>query len=147
MSKAEFVPRFFAWLFDSIAMSIVSISLGFLFWALMAVANNTQSGLLEFLTGSGALLTGLLLVLLQFLYFGFFWSKSGRSIGMKLFDMRVVRRDGEPLSFVRAGLRGSVGYWISGLVFGLGYIWAAFDGNREAWHDKIFDTWVVQVEG
>jgi uncharacterized RDD family membrane protein YckC len=37
-------------------------------------------------------------------------------------------------------LRGTVGYWISGLVFGLGFIWAAFDGRKEAWHDKLFDT-------
>jgi uncharacterized RDD family membrane protein YckC len=29
------------------------------------------------------------------------------------------------------------------LLFGLGYIWAAFDANNETWHDKIFDTWVV----
>ena len=62
---------------------------------------------------------------------------------MKLRNMKVVRRDDEPLSFVRAGLRGTVCYWISSLIFNLGFIWAAFDEEKETWHDKIFDTWVV----
>lgn len=44
----------------------------------------------------------------------------------------------------RAALRGTAGYWISGLIFGLGYLWAACDENQETWHDKVFDTWIVQ---
>ena len=39
----------------------------------------------------------------------------------------------------------SLGYYISGLLFSLGYIWAIFDPNKEAWHDKLFDTWVVSA--
>ena len=63
---------------------------------------------------------------------------------MSIFDIKVVRTDGEPVGFIRSGLRGTVGYWISGLIFGIGYIWAAFDIRRQAWHDKIFDTIVVK---
>ncbi len=43
-----------------------------------------------------------------------------------------------------AAFRGTLGYYISGLVFSLGFIWAAFDSRKETWHDKLFDTWVVQ---
>ena len=53
----------------------------------------------------------------------------------------IERRTGD-----RGGFRGTIGYWISGLIFGLGFIWAAFDQDKEAWHDKLFDTWVVQAE-
>jgi uncharacterized RDD family membrane protein YckC len=49
------------------------------------------------------------------------------------------------MSYVRAALRGTVGYWISGFIFGLGYIWAAFDSDKEAWHDKLFDTSVIEA--
>jgi uncharacterized RDD family membrane protein YckC len=84
-------------------------------------------------------------VLFQFLYFGYFWSRPhGQSVGMKLMAINVTREDGAKLGFMRAGLRGSVGYWISGLVFFLGFIWAIFDKNGEAWHDKIFDTRVFE---
>lgn len=50
------------------------------------------------------------------------------------------------ISFWRAAFRGTLGYIISGFVFSLGFIWAAFDGQKEAWHDKLFDTWVVRSE-
>ena len=62
---------------------------------------------------------------------------------MKLTNVRVVRRNSDAkISFLRGGLRGTLGYYISGLLFSLGYLWALFDGNKETWHDKIFDTWV-----
>jgi len=62
-----------------------------------------------------------------------------------LLKMKVVRQTGaDDLSFIRAGLRGTLGYWLSGLVFGLGYLWALVDPQQETWHDKIFDTWVVK---
>jgi len=65
---------------------------------------------------------------------------------MKLTGIKVVQRDGNLQSYVRAALRGTVGYWISALIFGLGFIWAAFDSEKEAWHDKIFDTSVVEAK-
>jgi len=58
---------------------------------------------------------------------------------------KVVRQDGGELSFLTAGLRGSLGYWISSLLFNLGFLWAAFDQEKETWHDKIFKTWVVKT--
>jgi uncharacterized RDD family membrane protein YckC len=49
------------------------------------------------------------------------------------------------VSFISGALRGTVGYFISSLIFDLGFIWAAFDANQEAWHDKLFDTHVVMA--
>jgi uncharacterized RDD family membrane protein YckC len=63
---------------------------------------------------------------------------------MRLLNIKVLKRDGALMGFWSAGFRGTVGYWISGLVFGLGFLWAAFDGNKEAWHDKIFGTGVFK---
>jgi uncharacterized RDD family membrane protein YckC len=57
----------------------------------------------------------------------------------------VVRQDSSAITFWRGGFRGSLGYLISSLIFNLGFIWAAFDVNKEAWHDKLFDTWVVSA--
>lgn len=55
-------------------------------------------------------------------------------------DIRVVQPDGHSLSFVMAGLRGSLGYVLSGLIFGLGYLWFFVDKQQETWYDKIFNT-------
>ena len=71
--------------------------------------------------------------------------RDGQSVGMKLFNIKVVRQtESESISFWRGAFRGTLGYYISGLVFGLGFIWAAFDSQKETWHDKLFDTWVVK---
>ena len=145
MDKASFFSRFFALVLDSIAMAFVSWLI-ILVWTLFAAnAAQTDSGFLDVLQGVVGVAACFTILLLQFLYFGYFWSKNGQSLGMKLLNVRVVMRDGESISFARGGLRGSLGYWISGFFFSLGFIWAAFDADGEAWHDKLFDTRVVRV--
>lgn len=144
MKFAGFLTRFFALLIDNIAMFILATLVSLLIGALTGAA--AAGGLIAVITGALGAILGVIFFLFQFFYFGFFWSRNGQSIGMKMLNIKVVRRQtGAPLSFFIAGLRGSVGYWISGLVFGLGFIWAAFDGNKETWHDKIFGTWVVNA--
>ena len=36
-----------------------------------------------------------------------------------------------------------VGYYLSAIVVGLGFIWVAFDARKQGWHDKIANTVVV----
>jgi uncharacterized RDD family membrane protein YckC len=60
-------------------------------------------------------------------------------------NIRVVRDDGSLLTFISAGLRGTFGYWVSSLIFSLGFIWAAFDDRQQGWHDKIFGTRVERA--
>ena len=65
-------------------------------------------------------------------------------MGMRWLHIRVVRQNkDDQLSFWRAAFRGSLGYWLSGVVFYIGYLWALWDDENETWHDKVFDTWVV----
>lgn len=67
----------------------------------------------------------------------------GRTVGKKLLGLRVLRLDGEPLtwwaSFERAG-----GY-AAGIATGtLGFVQIFWDANRQAVHDKIGGTVVVE---
>jgi hypothetical protein len=59
--------------------------------------------------------------------------------------IKVISSDGSPVSWGQAVLR-YIGYIISGLVFALGFIWIAFDAQRQGWHDKIAKTYVVRKE-
>lgn len=142
MARAGFLSRFIAFLVDGIALSVISWVLSLLAAPFLGVAQSTDSGLIAVFLGGVGFLLFIILLFLQFFYFGWLWSKSGQSLGMRVVNIRVARRDGTPLSFLRAGLRGTIGYWISGLLFGLGFLWAAFDSRKEAWHDKMFDTGV-----
>ncbi len=145
MEKAGFFGRFVAWFVDGFMVGILAWIVEWIFALILNPTSGAEGGILGFIAGTMMLLMMVIMFLFQFLYFGYFWSKNGQSIGMKLLNIKVVPRGGGDLSFLKAGLRGTVGYWISGFIFGLGYIWAAFDAEKEAWHDKIFDTWVVKA--
>ena len=146
MDKARFLGRLWAWLVDGLTVWIVGAGISAAVTFLLD-ASASSSDFMSFLTAWIALFLVILIFLLQFLYFGLLWSSgSGQTLGMKIFKMKVVRRSEGNVGFLRAGLRGTIGYWISSFLFFLGYIWAAFDSDNEAWHDKIFDTWVVDSE-
>ena len=145
MEKAGFFTRFVAYVLDGFLIGILAWLVGLLLIPLLGIGANSDSSFIGALIGGATFLVFVVLLLFQFFYFGYFWSKGGKSLGMKLVNIKVVRQsEGESLSFLRAGLRGTFGYWISGFIFGLGYLWAIFDANNETWHDKIFDTWVVK---
>ncbi|MEZ5423592.1 MAG: RDD family protein [Pyrinomonadaceae bacterium] len=146
MKYASFGARFLAFIVDDALLAIAaSIFLALISALGLLGANNPNNPLLVV----GAWLSSLVImafsVLFQFLYFGYFLSKDGQSIGKKLLGIRVQKREGGNVSFLVGGLRGSIGYYISGFIFFLGYIWAFFDKNHEAWHDKLFGTTVVQA--
>jgi uncharacterized RDD family membrane protein YckC len=58
--------------------------------------------------------------------------------------MTVVQESGIPAGFGRMLVREWIGKWISGIVFGLGYIWILLDKANQGWHDKLVSTFVVE---
>ena len=92
-----------------------------------------------------AILPFVLVIVIPFIYFPYFWSRDGQTPGMKQMGVKVVRDvDGGPISTGQAILR-RIGYWVSGFVFYLGYIWIFIDKRRRGWFDLIAGTVVVKV--
>ena len=144
MEKASFFGRFFALFLDNILIGLIMGALGCCVYAPISLLSaGNESDFLSVLFVLAGLLLAAVIFFLQFLYFGYFWGKDGQTLGMKLLNIKVVQRNGDQITFIRGALRGTFGYWVSGLIFGLGFLWAAFDAEKETWHDKIFDTWVV----
>ncbi len=79
-------------------------------------------------------------------YFTWFHGIAGRTPGKMLLGLRVIQASGDPMTLGVAFLRW-VGYLISGLVFCLGFLWIAFDGRKQGWHDKIAATVVIRDRG
>ncbi len=76
-------------------------------------------------------------------YFVYFWG-TGSTLGMRVFHLRVADANtGAPIGYGRAALR-YVGLVISAFVCYIGLIWAAFDGRKQGWHDKIASSVVLQ---
>jgi uncharacterized RDD family membrane protein YckC len=85
-------------------------------------------------------------LLLSLIYFAYFWSgpEKGQTLGMSLFNLHVVRADGSYLDASRALIR-FIGFFISQSALGIGLLWAAFDANKQGWHDKIAGTYVIRA--
>ena len=85
-------------------------------------------------------------LLLQAVYFTYFWSAAGKgqTLGSRALNIRVVKTDGSYLDYFGAFLR-YIGFVIACAAFLLGVIWAAFDAQKQGWHDKIASTYVVKA--
>ena len=72
------------------------------------------------------------------------WKFKGATLGGIIFGLKVVRLDSRPVDWPTAIVR-ALGCFISLVILGLGFIWIAFDRDRQAWHDKIAGTVVVRL--
>lgn len=72
------------------------------------------------------------------------WATKGTTIGGIICGLKVVRMDDRPLDWTVAVVR-ALSAFLSLAVAGLGFIWAAFDDDKQSWHDKIAGTTIVKV--
>jgi uncharacterized RDD family membrane protein YckC len=87
-------------------------------------------------------LTGLFFVAWLFLYYAYPWSVSGKTLGMALFGIRVVRRDGAAAT-ARNGVVRALALPLSFATLGLGFLPIITGKHRRALHDLIAGTAVV----
>ncbi len=86
---------------------------------------------------------GLCLFLLA-IYGAILWKLRGTTVGGSICHLKVVRLDDRPLDWTAAIVR-VLSCLLSLAVIGLGFIWVAFDNDKQSWHDKIVGTVVVKV--
>ena len=134
---AGFASRFTAFAVD------VGVSLGVFMLALAAISFAARV-----LTGNdiawhkGDLWVGVAYAVWAFIYFAYSWAASGRTAGMALFGVRVVRDDGTDASGRRAVVR-TLALPLSFLFLGLGFVGILVGGRRRALHDVIAGTAVI----
>jgi uncharacterized RDD family membrane protein YckC len=80
---------------------------------------------------------------LSIAYPTYFVGKFGATPGKMACGLRVVRPDGEKVSYARAFGR-VFGEFVSAVILCIGYLMVAFDGEKRALHDRICDTRVVK---
>lgn len=83
-------------------------------------------------------------LLLDMAYFTYFHGTTGQTPGKRLLGLRVVQETGEPIGLGTAFLRW-VGYIVSALPMLMGFLWAGADRRKQAWHDKIAGTVVIDL--
>ena len=87
----------------------------------------------------------LYLVGVCYLYFAYAWTRTGQTLGLKTWKLRVQQPDGNNITWGQSLVR-FVSAIISWLAFGLGFLWILFDKNNMAWHDHISKTEIIKNE-
>ncbi|HUQ63356.1 MAG TPA: RDD family protein [Acidimicrobiales bacterium] len=77
-----------------------------------------------------------------FLYYYVSWSATGKTVGMAMLGLRVVRRDGTGLDHRHALLR-TLAFPFSFVFFGLGFVGIVIGREHRAFHDIVGKTTVV----
>jgi uncharacterized RDD family membrane protein YckC len=78
----------------------------------------------------------------EFVYFAYQWSSGGKTIGMALLGIRVVKTDGTAIGPRQAMLR-TLALPLSFLLLGLGFVGILTNRDRHALHDRLAGTAVV----
>jgi len=79
-----------------------------------------------------------------FAYFSAFWLRSGQTLAMKTWRIRLVNPNGSPLTLKQAALRFVLALF-GLLLAGIGIWWALFDRDKQFLHDRIVGTRLVSV--
>jgi uncharacterized RDD family membrane protein YckC len=77
-------------------------------------------------------------------YFVFCWTRTGQTLALKTWRMRIIREDGQPLTVSRALWRYLLA--IPGMLSGISLLWAALDKDRQFLHDRLAMTRIVRTE-
>ncbi len=84
------------------------------------------------------------LLAVNMLFFCWFWTHGGQTLGMRAWNIRLERFDGRAPAWPDA-FRRYVAAWILLIPPGLGFVWGALDSERLCWHDRLSRTRVVQI--
>lgn len=115
--------------------------------ALIAAVNGLALGVLVKTTdGEQQILSAQLAQLLTSLsvvfFFSIFWVKSGQTLGMQTWRIKLVDFEGRPPTLGKSILR-CLGAFLSAVCLGLGYLWCLVDRNGRYWHDYISGTELI----
>ena len=115
-----------------------------LYDALLLLALLFVTTVVLMILNQGTLQTGQLLsylrlpvyITVSFLFFGWFWTHGGQTLGMKTWKMQLVQDNGNAVTWPVALVR-FVTAMLSWAAFGLGFLWSLFDSRNRTWHDII----------
>jgi len=137
-ATAGFGVRTLAYLVDALLLSFVGGAFPYLLINTATTAPSGNPGQQVTTSGGGSLLVSLI-------YFVLFWSSfgGGRTLGMRLFGLKVVREEDLGQMGVLSAFVRWIGLWLSFALCFVGVIWVAFDSRHQGWHDKIARTLVL----
>jgi uncharacterized RDD family membrane protein YckC len=134
--KAPFLLRCGALLIDY----IILVSLPVLGLLIARLSGDDGAKLFKSSYNSAGWIIAILLAATNFIIFPML---GGQSIGKMFTGLRIIRNDGRAASFAQLLLRHLLGYPLTALTLGLGFLFSAFSRKGRALHDLVAGTVVV----
>ena len=138
-TSAGFGRRFAAMLYDSVLLAalLIAFTSGAVFLNGRRAVEPSTAGAWVYLYRAG--LIGVIAG-----YYLLNWTRSGQTLGMRAWHLRVVTDSGMPLEWSAAALRFVLGAiaWAPGA---LGVLWLYVDPEHVALHDRLSKTRVVHL--
>ena len=142
--RAGLLRRMAALLYDIFLVVAIWFLLGYLVQFFLGTENNQIiNGQIE----TDPFIDNLLLLLMMsscIFFYGWFWTKSGQTLGMLAWRLRVESTNGTLISLKQVVIRWCAA-WPAFFIFGVGYFWIYIDNKGDAFHDKASRSKVVVI--
>lgn len=132
MLPASFLQRLLATLLDALWMLPLN-------WLLATAGVLLRGG--RPLSAGGEVMLNVVFALIVLL----FWATRQATPGKLALGLRVVDAAGGGAPPIGRLVARYVGYLVSAIPLGLGYLWMLWDPRRQTWHDKLAGTVVVRT--
>lgn len=137
--------RLAAMLYDSLLVFAIWIVVGFLVFSAFGLEQaRTVEGDTVVLDPVVRYTLFSAMLLSAWLFFGFFWTHSGQTLGMQAWRVRVVDGRGQPIGWQQVTLR-LLTAPPALLLGGIGYWWCLFDRERRSWPDLVSGSRIIRV--
>ena len=138
-TPASFAKRLAAMLYDFLLFGSALLVVGFISMLTITSITGTEN------VASGSLYAKLFFVYLLafgYLFFGWFWTHGGQTLGMRAWKLQVISFDGTAINWQQAFFR-YIYSIISWIPLGAGYFWILVDKNKLAFHDRVSKTAII----
>lgn len=128
--------------------SLVKRLAAFVYDAFIVISLILLATLIALIINKGESFSNYQLLFLSYLFVvvgGFitwFWKRSGQTLGMLSWKIKLVDLSGSPVSWPHAWVRFMIAI-PSTWLFGIGMIWCLFDSDKQSLHDRLCKTRVI----
>lgn len=91
-------------------------------------------------------IAGVYMFFIAFIFYGWFWTHGGQTLGMKTWHLYLIDKDGKFIDWPTAFKRYCCAI-LSWLFLGLGFTWILLNRNKLTWHDSLTRTRIVKQKG
>ncbi len=106
------------------------------------LANNKLATFTELGKGIAFSLIILNCLVVSFIFYGWFWTHGGQTLGMRVWHLYLTDPNGKFIDWKSSAKRYLMGL-LTLLPFGIGLLWILFNNKRKALHDVLSDTQIV----